>query len=406
MLGAKIAKPLPVPVGKLGPGVSRLSERDVNVSLGSTVRDTVVKKSKFFGSKSAQVDDEAVQLVWHSSDPPSQPYKAEPEAGPSRSPSASPVPSLISPSKAAEVEESFNHLTSPVAPALSSPATSTPPHAETLTSPRRPASSRSRSATPVSPTQPSHQTVPRVLIPSTSQIPNLSQTPTYTPTQSSPTRPSVLGTSTYSNYPSSSDSFELEEIVTPSLPEYVRQCKSASRENLGKRARSDENEEVTEEEQATKAKVIAKDWRLKYAFGGINVSAEFTSSPSHLTERLTQIQTPTVRPLKKTAVAATSTPTARVRAPVPLSATGPRILATKPLNIPVTHTPIAVKCASIPVPASKPRHSVEVTKSPHIPEDKVDLVQASSSPMRDGARLDRYMFAGKVDTRQTSSPSL
>lgn len=247
--------------------MTRLSERNLNTSLESTFTSTSVKKSKFFGSKSAQKQEEAVQLVWHSSSDASQPN----EAGSSRSPSASPVPSVVSPTKAAEGEESFSHLTSPVAPVLSSPIMSSPPCAETLTSPRRPASTRSRSTTPLSPTQTGHQKIPNVLIPSTSQMPNFSQTPKHTLAPSSPTHHQSLRTSTYSNHPSSSDSFEFEEVVTPSLPDCLRQSRPASRESLGKRQRSDEDV-VQDDERASKAKIIAKDWRLKYAFGGANVS--------------------------------------------------------------------------------------------------------------------------------------
>lgn len=60
--------------------------------------------------------------------------------------------------------------------------------------------------------------------------------------------------------------------------------KSKSRESLGKRQRQEEEEEeeVTlheEKEREEMAKTIAKDWRLKYAFGGVNVSPLASACP-------------------------------------------------------------------------------------------------------------------------------
>ena len=294
--GAKITKPLPVPVGKLGPGVSRLSERNINKIIDPP-RSHIVKKSKFFGSKSGEVQEEIIALKWESSDGPSpQPDNI---AGPSRSPS--PSFSVVSHPKAeAEFEDSLNHLTSPVAPNMSSPAMSSPPDFETLTSPRcqRVQRTRSRSTTGLSPTrsiQPNqNQPIQNILVPSTSQMPNLSpmpqtQTPKHIPITSSsaPVMPDHgLGTSTFSNF-ASSDSIDIEEVVTPSLPtenpKKRSTTKSSSRDSLGKRLRDEgeEVEEVTieEQEREEKAKTIAKDWRLKYAFGGVNVSQSAAEGP-------------------------------------------------------------------------------------------------------------------------------
>jgi hypothetical protein len=83
-----------------------------------------------------------------------------------------------------------------------------------------------------------------------------------------------LGTSTYSNFDSSSDTIDIEEVVTPSFEVGRR---TVSNTSLGKRSRIKEEEEDEVEleqrvERAEKAKVISSDWRLKYAFGANHVS--------------------------------------------------------------------------------------------------------------------------------------
>ena len=80
-----------------------------------------------------------------------------------------------------------------------------------------------------------------------------------------------LGTSTYSNFDSSSDTLDIEEVLTPSFEVGRR---TACNTSLGKRSRIKEEEEVDEVEvdRAEKAKVISHDWKLKYAFGANHVS--------------------------------------------------------------------------------------------------------------------------------------
>jgi len=83
-----------------------------------------------------------------------------------------------------------------------------------------------------------------------------------------------LGTSTYSNFDSSSDTIDIEEVVTPSFEVGRR---TVSNTSLGKRSRikEEEEDEVAMEQRmdrAEKAKVITHDWRLKYAFGANHVS--------------------------------------------------------------------------------------------------------------------------------------
>lgn len=249
--------------------------------------------------------EEVIELHWETSD------EAGPSQSRSRSRSPSPIPSVhsvISPAKArTDHEESLTHLTSPFGPNCSSPALSSPPQADIetqpLTSPR-PAHrrsarsrSRSRSMTPASPTRNTRTPIANVLIPSTSQIPIISQTQTQTqaqtpiaiPSTSSPAPTAAvpigaLATSTFSNHPSSSDSIFSDELVTPSLPLEKTQSSQGrppitkrERDSLGKRSRrdlvgDDEDAYMEEELRAEKAKVIAKDWRLKYAFGGASVS--------------------------------------------------------------------------------------------------------------------------------------
>lgn len=438
--GAKITRPLPVPVGKLGPGVSRLSERNINKVLDPPPRASVVKKSKFFGSK-AEVHEESITLKWESSDGASQ--QADNIAGPSRSPS--PSFSVISHPKA-DAEDSLNHLTSPVAPNMSSPAMSSPPDFETLTSPRaRRTQSHSRSATPVSPTrtiQSTHnQAVQNILIPSTSQIPHLSPTPHHSPTprhiptssSSAPVLPSHnLGTSTFSNHPSSdTDSIDIEEVVTPSLPtEHQKKrssTKTKSRDSLGKRQREEEEEEeevtLEEKEREEKAKTIAKDWRLKYAFGGMNVSP-LLSHHHHSwiaqRERGNQLmcQTPTVRPSKPRSKSDQNTPlaTSRTKALLPLSSTvprSPRILGLKPANIPepAIKDDTSMKGTNEAAKTIK-RSGPTLIPSSNLAGDRVGVgagAQRSSSPISDGSSsssLARFRFASKINTRQLSSPSL
>jgi hypothetical protein len=92
---------------------------------------------------------------------------------------------------------------------------------------------------------------------------------------SAPKRMQGLGTSTYSNFDSSSDTIDIEEVVTPSFEVGRR---TVSNTSLGKRSRTKEEEEdeVELEERvvrAEKAKKISHDWRLKYAFGANHVSS-------------------------------------------------------------------------------------------------------------------------------------
>ena len=176
------------------------------------------------------------------------------------------IETLPSPVKQTENDESFVHLTSPAAPELSSPAISSPPRGETFTSPRPERDTLSRSLTPISPTRPSKQIPASVLIPSTSQM-----VVAQPLSSSAPNRMQQLGTSTYSNFDSSSDTLDIEEVVTPSFEVGRR---TVSNTSLGKRSRIKEEEEVDEVEvdRAEKAKVISHDWKLKYAFGANHVS--------------------------------------------------------------------------------------------------------------------------------------
>lgn len=258
---------LPTPVGQAGPGVSRLSDRNLNVVVDD-LPIGVTKKSKFF-ARIKQPQARPVQLKWDSSQEPipidldDEPIGIETRRSPSPSACLSP--------KQVEIDESFNHLTSPAAPELSSPAVSSPPRGETFTSPRPERDTLSRSLTPISPTRPG-AVAANVLIPSTSQL-----VITQVPSSSAPNRTQMqaLGTSTYSNFDSSSDTIDLEEVVTPSFETGRR---TVSNTSLGKRSRIKEEEQEDEvemeerKERAEKAKVISHDWRLKYAFRAGNVS--------------------------------------------------------------------------------------------------------------------------------------
>jgi len=261
-LGSKAPKsrPLPVPVGQTGSGVSRLSDINLNVP-AKDLPIGVTTKSKFF-ARSTRIPIEPVQLKWELSQEPIPVDMDEDE------PIA--IETLPSPVKQTENDESFVHLTSPAAPELSSPAISSPPRGETFTSPRPERDTLSRSLTPISPTRPSKQIPASVLIPSTSQM-----VVAQPLSSSAPKRMQQLGTSTYSNFDSSSDTLDIEEVVTPSFEVGRRTVSSTS---LGKRSRIKEEEEVDEVEvdRAEKAKVISHDWKLKYAFGANHVSP-FTS---------------------------------------------------------------------------------------------------------------------------------
>ena len=240
----------------------------------------MTKKSKFF-SRTKQPPVKPVQLNWESSQEPihididDEPLAIPAEAGPVDSPSSAACDSPASLSRPIEldaepeIEDSFNHLTSPAAPHFSSPAVSSPPRGETFTSPRPERDTLSRSLSPISPTRPSkHTSAPNVLIPSTSQA-------AHGPISSSaPNRLQAgpgLGTSTYSNFDSSSDTLDPEDVVTPSFEIGRRSTSSVKRS----RVMEDEVDEVELKERevrAEKAKVISHDWRLKYAFGANHVS--------------------------------------------------------------------------------------------------------------------------------------
>jgi hypothetical protein len=254
--------------------VSRLSERNPNIAADIDLPIGVTKKSKFF-AKAKRSPIKPVQLNWESSQEPisididEEPLAVEPPRSPS---SACDSPASLPRPVDADIEESFNHLTSPAAPNFSSPAVSSPPHGETFTSPRPKRDTLSRSLSPISPTRPGkHTSAPNVLIPSTSQIP-------HGPVSSSaPNRLQAgpgLGTSTYSNFDSSSDTLDPDEVVTPSFEVASRTATSVKRS----RVMEDEVDEVELEERevrAEKAKVISHDWRLKYAFGANHVSNHY-----------------------------------------------------------------------------------------------------------------------------------
>ena len=240
-----------------------MSDRNLNVASKDDLPIGVTKKSKFFARKNGS-PTKPVQLKWDSSQEPipidmddDEPIVIESL----RSPSICPSP------KHAEFDESFTHLTSPAAPELSSPAVSSPPRGETFTSPRPERDTLSRSLTPISPTRPG-TVAPSVLIPSTSQI-----VISHPQSSSAPNRMQGLGTSTFSNFDSSSDTIDIEEVVTPSFEVGRR---TVSNTSLGKRSRIKEEEDEVELEErverAEKAKVITHDWKLKYAFGANHVS--------------------------------------------------------------------------------------------------------------------------------------
>jgi hypothetical protein len=93
----------------------------------------------------------------------------------------------------------------------------------------------------------------------------------------------VLGTSTYSNFDSSSttnghsDSLEEQEVVTPSLDvgRGIKRQRSYEEEVIDVDADEVDEAEIQQEVdrmRAEKVKVISHDWRLKYAFGANHVS--------------------------------------------------------------------------------------------------------------------------------------
>jgi hypothetical protein len=273
----------------MGSGVSRLSERNPNIARAiDDLPIGVTKKSKFF-SRTRQPSTKVVELKWESSQEPipidvdDEPVVIEPL----RSPSACASPTSLPPQ--ADVEESFHHLTSPAAPEMSSPAVSSPPHGETFTSPRPERDTVSRSLSPISPTRApiGKQTIPNVLIPSTSQI-QLTTAPlsSSAPNRMQTANVGVLGTTTYSNFDSSSDTIESDEVVTPSVEVGRRNISATS---IGKRSRAGDEDEVDEVElqertvRAEKAKTISHDWKLKYAFGAnVNSSSLLDRLPREI----------------------------------------------------------------------------------------------------------------------------
>lgn len=109
-------------------------------------------------------------------------------------------------------------------------------------------------------------------------------------------------------------------------------------------------------------------------------------------------------------------PPMRQRASMPLSATMPRILHVKPVNIPDTPDPARSK------PVEHPERKIGgtvlipssdlATATPAMVPSSDPPVVCSSSPMSSGSsgegvgRLMKYKFTGKVDTRQMSSSQL
>ncbi|WWD15652.1 hypothetical protein CI109_100074 [Kwoniella shandongensis] len=444
----KRSKVLPRPVGTFGSGPSRLSDQQtipdrtfnplkrVDDDNASTPNGQG-KTSKFFSSRSRRVStpEPKVELNWESSD------GAEPEAGPSQSRSLSarsPSPAISSiraeDSPAKSIFSDAHILTSPMAPALSSPACSSPTGIP-FSTPRR--KKGTRSVTPGSPTGATNGD--SVLIASSSQILDRtqsirsSQIITQTPKSgggrlmskltsvlvpgSSPMNSFVLPNTFTDAKPnvtrrlaqnSSSDTIEEDEVVTPSIESGVRKKRKRVKEAVEVEEEIDEQQREREE----RARIVSEGWRAKYAFG-----SQSSSSPISEPREVFAIKRTKSDPAPKRVIAETPKPKVTKRTSLPISARAPRVLGDKPINTlaaGMERTPVLVSTKLKKERQRSPGADVENFGSDRIisptpsPEPEAKRIKSygmeENVAVKEGraiagstwAKLERFKFAGKV----------
>ncbi|WWC69755.1 uncharacterized protein I206_103698 [Kwoniella pini CBS 10737] len=424
----KKAKPLPTPVGAFGSGPSRLSEQ-VSMSISapalySRAEPTTTNgiKSKFFNKSKHPTTPELSESLHWEEDTESEDIESQPFAGPSRIPSSqsrrSPSPAISSdrgeesPSKSIL---STHNLTSPGCD-LSSPP-DTPSQGILFSTPRKKCNGI-RANTPLSPTG---ATVGgSVLVSASSQMVDIdrdleahnaekaeveigetqvetpvdTQTPMHrerkslsrlstvvipnssSPITSTPARPFIPDTRVLSNvssrfkaFSSSSDSISDEEqLITPAMDQISqKKRKRVKLEPIEQDENIEQFEDEGERKSFVRAKVLAKDWRAKYAFGQ-------KSSPPASNED-------TPRQPKRTKSDPNPRTNSVKRPLMPISAQAPRILMARQLNIPsptILRTNSNTSNKSIPIGKNNIPLSVEA--EPMEKENEV-IVPLSSSPL-------------------------
>ncbi|KAK8870054.1 hypothetical protein IAR55_000624 [Kwoniella newhampshirensis] len=453
----KRAKALPRPVGTFGSGPSRLSQQqaipegafgslDGRFGEGENAAATTSqkRKSKFFSNRFRRdpTPEPQVELHWESSE------MNESEAGPSQSRSLSarsPSPAISSiraeDSPAKSVLSDAHIVTSPVASALSSPPCSSPAGIP-FSTPRRQA--RTRSVTPDSPTGATNGG--SVLIAPSS--PNLDHTQsirssavfTQASTRSasrfvskltsvlvpgsSPinsfTLPATLADRIVRNarkigHTSSSDSIEEEKVVTPSIEFGLggKKRKRVTQEPV------DEAIDEEQQEREDRARIVAEGWKAKYAFG-----SQASSSPLSTPQDKFSVKRTLSEPMPKQMHTETPKPKAMKRASLPISRQAPRVLASRPINVPVdmqdrTPVPRTPKYTKArPEEAANENGNIEVDRimSPS-PSPEPEAKRAISSGMGGDvtpkyrtasadvswAKLQKFKFTGKVSMKKGGS---
>ncbi|WVQ77955.1 hypothetical protein IAT38_000035 [Cryptococcus sp. DSM 104549] len=460
---------LPNPVGTFGSGPSRLSDQRPAPLLpdedDSPSPVPATRKSKFFSHRQEDATPELqdVELKWENSDddPPvdSHPAIRSPVA---RSPSPA-ISSIKGESSPIKSQFDAHALTSPPlgsAPMLSSPPCSSPPPPSRSPPrtvkqevpqrrisplrgiPRAPSITASMmTPTPAvsmrAETSVVAQRITRILVPASSpfgsqatqeqeqELESLSVTRTMVPASSSPEqKPVDLRRALRIGEGSSSDAVSGEEVVTPA------EASGSSAGSKGKRKRSGEKKvkvergpEVEEEEdederkRAEKAKALGGGWRAKYAFGSQSSSSP-TPDGDAPTPRATKplvLQTPAFGARR---------PTAALSAKFASTTSAPRVLTSRPTNVPTptrAFTPtlptknsrMSAKKPPAPVPArDKEGNGVEEEESEAIgsfsptpePEvevekvvEKVEQVVVRGSTL---SKLEKFRFGGKAVVRK------
>ena len=380
-VGSKKLKPAPPakPVGgfiKSGP--SRLSDQpssfrprvSASPNHGKDLSHTEPRKSRFFASSGRDsrpkktippTEEASIVLLWEAGD--DDPDIDAPIAGPSRqsrSPSIgenihSPSSCVSSLRAGSSPESHLSHLsqarensvTSPAGTMLSSPPAFTPSQNDPFSSPRQKA--RLRSTSPVSPTRPSFRGTATEITATSSRSPRNTQStqtvqvisndalPRKDQFGDSPVVPGYL-THAFLSRPSakegkfanrqqlgtigeaSSDSFEEEQVVTP------------SNEGTGKRKNKDEEvDDEVEKRRAERAQAVALGWRKKYAYNAGMVSQ--SSAPKTMLIDLRQVIAGDLQLKHKTVGRPRVWPLRQQGSRC--NATTPRILAERSMNIPL-----------------------------------------------------------------------
>ncbi|TXT09168.1 hypothetical protein VHUM_02642 [Vanrija humicola] len=333
------------PIGKMVSGPMRLSDlngigRHSSDPGPETPPPAERKKSKFFGGKAAQADDEPegdkFELQWEQST-----QFASQLAGPSRERSAtpehinSPSPSKATLQETLQDDEGDVAFTSPVS---EESVVWSPPMSVS------PLKGRGQASRP----DPPSPTPNRVLVAASSQAPpptmaTCASSPMSTPLRRAHTTPTsraltritaiLVPASSPAIGTNSSDTIEDDDIVTPSPGAIL------------KRSRVDDEEDDGERER--RARVVAEGWRQKYALTSARSSSPASAPPKRTASMPVSAAARNILAPKAPNVGHESTPKAAAKAPANEATPKAKVPAVKISAV----TPAAVAAVTTPVSA-------------------------------------------------------